>query len=223
MRRAVRLVAVALTSAAMASSGFAVGPRPEPVRAALVAVGVDDTLTMKHDRTAVVAAPGVLANDLNLVGGTTAILVSGVSYGTLSLHADGGYSYSPTSSYVGSDSFRYRPSGLLSTAATVRITITNVMPVALPDAYTGSPGTTLVVAAPGVLANDTDADGDALVAALVGSVSGSLSLDPNGGFRYTPPGAFSGITTFSYRVWDGVTWSLSTTVALTILAPLPTP
>ena len=222
MRRILRLTAAGSILAASVMSGLVIGPHPEPARAALAAVGVNDSLTMKHDRTAVVAAPGVLANDLNLLGGATAILVSGVSHGTLSLQSNGGYTYTPTSGYVGGDSFRYRPSGLLSTAATVTITITNAAPVPKPDAYTWAGGT-LVVAAPGVLANDTDADGDALVAEQVGGITGSLTLGANGGFQYTPGGGFSGTATFTYRVWDGAVWSGTTTVSLTLSAPPSTP
>jgi hypothetical protein len=214
-------LAVAVVLAVTVASVMAVGPPPQ-ARAALVAVAMPDSLTMKHDRTAVVPAPGVLGNDLYLLGGATAVLVSGVTHGTLSLQSNGGYTYTPSAGYIGSDSFRYRPSGaLLST--TVTITITNAAPVARPDAYSGMAGTTLVVAAPGVLANDSDADGDALSAAQVGGVTGSLNLHPNGGFEYTPGGGFSGTATFSYRVWDGVTWSGTTTVTLTIVAPTPSP
>ncbi|MGH2417853.1 MAG: Ig-like domain-containing protein, partial [Candidatus Limnocylindria bacterium] len=152
-----------------------------------------------------------------------AILVSGVAHGTLDLRGDGSYTYVPAPGYVGPDSFRYRPSGLLSTAATVRITVTNVVPVAAPDAYAGAWGTTLTIAAPGILANDADADGDALVAQLVGGgIGGLLELDPSGGFRYTPGGGFSGTATFNYRVSDGLAWSALTSVAMTI-APAPTP
>jgi hypothetical protein len=222
MRRIVRLTAVGAVLAATALSGLVIGPMPSPVRAALAALGVNDTLTMKHDRTAIVPAPGVLGNDVNIPGGATAILVSGVTHGALSLRSDGGYTYMPGSGYVGADSFRYRPSGLLSTAATVTITITNATPVAKPDAYSFA-GAALVVAAPGVLANDTDADGDALTAERVGGITGSLNLDPDGGFQYTPGGGFSGSATFSYRVWDGVAWSGTTTVTLTRPAPSPTP
>jgi len=216
-------VAVSLMVAATAMSGLLVGPAPQHARAALTAIGVADSLTMKHDRTAVVPAPGVLGNDLNLLGGATAILVSGVSHGSLTLRSDGGYTYTPSAGYVGTDSFRYHPSGLLYTSATVTITITNATPVARPDAYSGMAGTTLVVAAPGVLANDTDADGDALVTEQVGGITGSLDLHPNGGFSYTPGGGFSGTATFNYRVWDGVVWSGTTTVTLTIVAPTPSP
>jgi hypothetical protein len=222
MRRLIRLAAAGLVLATSAMSGAVVLLRPEPARAALIAIAMPDSLTMKHDRTAVVAAPGVLGNDLN-VGGATAVLTSGVTHGALSLQANGGYTYTPASGYVGGDSFQYRPSGLLTTPTTVTITITNATPVANPDAYSGYAGTTLVVAAPGVLVNDTDADADPLVTQQVGGVTGSLNLNSDGGFQYTPGGGFAGTATFNYRVWDGVAWSGTTTVSLTISAPASTP
>jgi hypothetical protein len=209
--------------ATTAVTGFLIGPPPERAAAALVATGIDDNLTTKHDRPRVVAAPGVLGNDLNLLGGASAILVSGVSHGTLTLRGDGGYTYTPTAGYVGADSFRYRPSGLLSTPATVRITVTNAAPVAAPDAHASVSGMTLLVAAPGVLGNDLDADGDALTAELVGGVaSGALMLDPTGAFSYMPGGGFSGAVSFSYRVSDGLTWSVPAIVSM-MIAPAPTP
>ncbi len=209
VREAIRLLA-AIALASTAVTGFLIGPPPERAAAALIATGIDDTLTTKHDRPRIVAAPGVLGNDLNLLGGASAILVSGVSHGTLSLRNDGGYTYTPAPGFVGADSFRYRPSGLLSTAATVRITVTNAAPIAAPDAYSSGWGVTLVVAAPGVLVNDVDADGDALTAELVGGVvSGALTLSPTGAFSYNP-GGFSGTASFSYRVFDGLSWSAPT-------------
>ena len=222
IRQALYLVALATALASTATSGLLAGS-PQPVRAALVATGVADSATVKHDRTLVVAAPGVLANDLDLLGSSTAVLVSGVSRGTLSLRSDGGYTYVPASGFVGTDSFRYRPSGLLSTAARVTITVTNAVPLARLDSYTW-PGGTLVVQAPGVLANDSDADGDALIAELDGGgLSGSFDLDETGGFRYTPGGGFSGAGTVNYRVWDGVTWSATTTISLSLQVATPTP
>jgi hypothetical protein len=217
------LVVASVVLAGTALSGVLVAP-PQQARAALVATGVPDSATVKHDQTVVTAAPGVLGNDLNLLGGSTAILVSGVSHGTLDLRSNGGFSYAPDPGYVGTDSFRYRPSGLLSTAAKVTITITNAAPVANPDAYMWPAGATLVVAAPGVLANDTDADGDELIAELAGGgISGSFDLEEDGSLRYTPGGGFSGSGAVSYRVWDGLAWSATTTISLATQSPTPTP
>ena len=224
IHQCLRVSVGAVVISTMALSGLFIGPAPGEARGALVATAINDSYAVKHDRLAVIPAPGVLANDLNLLGGASAILVSNVSHGTLNLRSDGGFTYTPAARYVGPDTFRYRPSGLLSTAATVTITVTNATPVARPDGYSWPAGSTLVVAAPGVLANDADADGDALVTEMVGGgISGSLTLDANGALRYTPGGGFSGTATFSYRVWDGVAWSAATTVSLNSVAPTPTP
>jgi hypothetical protein len=189
-------------------------------------IGVADTLTMLHDTVAVVPPPGVLGNDVDLDGGATAVLDSPPSHGTVNLRSDGGYTYKPNAGYVGTDEFWYHAtSNLLNSLTTpVTITITNVPPVAVDDAYSGTTGKPLVVPAPGVLKNDIDADGDPLRAELRGGISpGSIDLDPDGGFTYDPGGGdFTGVTTFNYRIWDGAAWSLEATVAITML-PEPTP
>ena len=103
----------------------------------------------------------------------------------------------------------------------MRIDVTNAVPVARNDSYTWAGGT-LTVSAPGVLANDSDADGDALTAELVGGgVSGSLDLDPDGGFQLHPGGGFGSSGSFKYRVSDGKGWSPPVTVTLTIAAATP--
>jgi Big-like domain-containing protein len=188
-------------------------------------VGVADTLTMVHDRVAVVPPPGVLGNDLDLDGGATAVLDSSPTHGTVSLRSDGGYTYTPNAGYVGTDEFWYHAtSRLLNSLSTpVTITITNVPPVAVSDAYSGTTGTPVVVTAPGVLTNDHDADGDAISAALVtGVVNGTLSFSTDGAFTYTPAAGFAGADGFTYRISDGIAWSSPAAVSLTV-SPPPTP
>lgn len=217
MRRvAVRLLAFC------ALSGCLLG-MVDTANAGLLSVAVNDSYSGRHDRILSVAAPGVLSNDVDvdLLGGTAVELVSNVSNGTLNLAADGGFTYLPRAGYVGQDSFRYRLRGLLTTAATVTLTVTNARPVATNDAYTVIPGRTLTVAAPGVLGNDGDADGDPLTVADHSGVSGSLDLRSNGAFSYTPNGRFSGSTTFTYTITDGIATSTAT-VTLT-RAPVPSP
>jgi hypothetical protein len=56
------------------------------------------------------------------------------------------------------------------------------------------------IAAPGVLANDTDTENDALQAVLVTSTAnGDLTLNPDGSFTYVPDPDFAGTDTFTYR------------------------
>src|SRR5437762_5105249 len=85
------------------------------------------------------------------------------------------------------------------------LTPSNDAPVAHDDSYSLAEDTTLTVAAPAVLANDSDADGDTLsVAALVsGPAHGSLALNPNGALTYTPAANFNGTDSFTYKVNDG--------------------
>ena len=72
-------------------------------------------------------------------------------------------------------------------------TVGNVAPIALPDGYTTYQNTSINISWPsGVLANDTDVDGNTLTAALVSTTShGTLTLNANGGFFYNPANGFT--------------------------------
>jgi PKD repeat protein len=80
----------------------------------------------------------------------------------------------------------------------------NQAPTAANDGpYQAEEDQTLTVSAPGVLANDSDPEGDALTAVLLTNASnGKVTLDGNGSFEYTPNANFSGGDSFTYRVDD---------------------
>lgn len=86
--------------------------------------------------------------------------------------------------------------------------------------YTTNEDTALTVsAANGVLANDTDAEGDTLTAMKVSDpANGTLMLDSEGSFTYTPNANFSGTDTFTYKANDGTADSNVATVTLTVNA-----
>jgi len=95
----------------------------------------------------------------------------------------------------------------------------NTAPVAVADSYTTAKNTALVVAANGVLANDTDAQANALTAVLnSGPGKGSLALNSNGSFTYTPAANFTGADSFSYRANDGLLNSNVVTVGISVNA-----
>jgi VCBS repeat-containing protein len=101
----------------------------------------------------------------------------------------------------------------------------NVSPVAVNDGYDANEDETLTVnAANGVLKNDTDANaGDALTASLETDVeNGSLTLDSDGSFDYTPNKDFNGTDTFTYTANDGTVDSAPATVTITV-APVDEP
>lgn len=74
-----------------------------------------------------------------------------------------------------------------------------------------------VEAAAGVLANDSDADGDTLTARLVKApINGTLKLSEDGSFSYRPNEDFLGQDTFTYEAFDGANASSPATVKLTL-------
>jgi hypothetical protein len=85
------------------------------------------------------------------------------------------------------------------------------------DFYVTPEGSALTVPAPGVLTNDT---GGTLTAVLVsGTANGTLTLNRNGAFVYTPTNNFTGVDGFTYRAKNGSQTSSVVTVDIMVLAP----
>jgi VCBS repeat-containing protein len=96
---------------------------------------------------------------------------------------------------------------------------TNQAPVATADTYGTAEDTPLPVNAPGVLANDSDPDNDPLSAGLVSGPShGTLTLNPDGSFVYTPATNHTGSDSFTYQASDGTLTSNLATVTITVSA-----
>jgi uncharacterized delta-60 repeat protein len=90
-------------------------------------------------------------------------------------------------------------------------------PVAANDSYSTLLNTTLTVAAPGVLSNDGYLNGPMLTAALVsGTANGTLTLNADGSFTYTPNTGFTGLDSFTYRATDGLAPSNPATVTILV-------
>ncbi len=178
-------------------------------------VAVDDHYTVVAGETLDVPAPGVLGNDSDPDGDQLA-LISSTSPQHHALKAtwiDGRIQYKPIIGYTGPDQFTYTVTDWKGGESTATIYIdvvspgeTNHAPVAVDDKYTVAAGETLTVPAPGLLANDTDEDGDALTVAMVQSAAHAevQSVQFNGALVYKPEPGFTGVETFSYRVSDGV-------------------
>ena len=187
-------------------------------------IAVNDEYTTDEDQTLTISAPGMLENDTDVEGDAlTSILVSGPANGTLTANADGSFTYTPNADFDGVDGFSYKVSDGSgeSDVATVTINVTpiNDAPVSVDDTYTTDEDTTLSIAAPGVLANDTDVEGDSLTASLVtGPSNGTVTLNADGSFEYTPNANFSGTDTFTYTSADASANSAEATVTITVNA-----
>jgi len=93
----------------------------------------------------------------------------------------------------------------------------NTVPVAQDDNYEAWRAELLEVGAPGVLENDSDADGDSLEAQLVqGALHGDLILNADGSFTYSSDNFFEGLDSFTYVVSDGNSTSEIVTVEILV-------
>jgi hypothetical protein len=97
----------------------------------------------------------------------------------------------------------------------------NRPPAAADDSYSTAHNTPLTVAAPGLLGNDSDPDGDPLTAGTpTQPAHGTLQLNTDGAFTYTPSTGFSGVDTFTYMATDPFGGMDTATVTITV-APAP--
>ncbi|MBL8826779.1 MAG: tandem-95 repeat protein, partial [Planctomycetaceae bacterium] len=185
-------------------------------------VATDDVFTTAEDTELNVLLPGVMSNDSDIENNSlTAAVVTGPSHGSLTLNVDGSFKYTPAANYNGPDSFTYRVNDGTadSNVATVTLNVTavNDAPLASNDTYTIAQDSVLTVTAAGVLVNDQDVDGDLLNASQVmGPAHGTLVLNSNGSFVYTPTAGYSGPDTFTYVAQDGTASSGIATVSIQV-------
>jgi DNA-binding beta-propeller fold protein YncE len=184
----------------------------------------DDSYTTEEDTPLHIPAPGVLGNDVDADGDDlTVIILDNPTNGAVVLDGNGSFFYNPDADFHGDDSFTYMVidgSGETATA-TVHLTVTpvNDAPVAVDDSYITDEDTVLDIAAPGVLGNDVDADGDDLRVTIVDNpVNGLLVVQDDGSFTYTPKAGFTGTDSFTYTVFDDTGASARATVTLTVEA-----
>jgi VCBS repeat-containing protein len=185
---------------------------------------VNDKYSTPQDVTLTIPAPGVLDNDINKENDSlTATLVSSPASGSLTLNGDGSFSYIPVAGFTGDVTFSYNVSDGITTSSDGVVTITvstsgvNIPPTSCDDEYDVTEGTLFTLAAPGVLLNDSDANGDSLHAVLSHYPShGVLVLNSDGSLTYTPVSGYTGNDFFTYRAQDTVSASNLSTVKLNI-------
>jgi len=183
-------------------------------------VVANDAYNTNEDTT--LNGSSVLANDSDVDNDPlTAELVSTTHHGVLNFNVDGTFTYSPAANYNGPDSFTYKakdPSNAESNVATVSLTINpvNDPPVAANDSYVTNSNSPLNVNAPGVLANDTDIDSSITAVLASGPSHGTLALNADGSFTYTPSSDYTGNDTFTYSAYDGAAYSNTATVTITV-------
>jgi hypothetical protein len=184
-------------------------------------VGVDDNFEVVEGAQLVVDPPGLLVNDFDPDGDPIASgFHSDPAGGTiLAMTSDGAFIYEPDPGFVGVDSFAYAVRDDLGSVtgrvvdATITVTAAagttasgsgpNAPPVGVDDAFEVGENRTLEIAAPGVIANDSDPEADPISVALISATSnGKIVAKEVGSFRYTPDPGFTGVDSFRYAVED---------------------
>ena len=191
--------------------------------------GLEDFISVSSGGTVIVLNDGatnsVLANDIDPEGDAiTAVEVLAPVNGSLTLFADGTFTYTHDGSATTTDVFIYTPRDNFSIGNTTTVTIyINDLPVGVTETialFEGGTATTTTNAATSVLVNDTDANaGDAaLLTASIGTspLHGTLSLNGNGSFVYNHGGTENFSDSFTYIPYDGKGYGLPTSVSITI-------
>jgi uncharacterized delta-60 repeat protein len=181
------------------------------------------------DEDTMLAGSSVLVNDSDPDGDTLVISTtaeSDVTNGNLTLFANGTFSYLADGDFNGVDSFTYTVEDGQGGSETAIVSITvnpiNDAPTASSDSYSLSEGASLNVgaaAANRLLINDSDIDGDVITLStspVVNVSNGSLTLNSDGSFVYTPTANYSGSDSFTYQIDDGKGATANATVALSV-------
>ncbi|MTI19728.1 tandem-95 repeat protein, partial [Fulvivirga sp. RKSG066] len=183
----------------------------------------DDVATIDEDTN---ASGDLLANDLDPNGDNLNINttpVSDPSNGTVTINSDGTYNYVPDANFFGTDTFEYEVCDDSATPqcsiATVTITVNPVNDS--PEAVNDLVNTALDTDVSGnVLTNDSDIESDLLtvnISPITGPTNGTVVLNADGTFIYSPDGGFTGSDTFTYQVCDDGTPSACATATVTII------
>lgn len=172
---------------------------------------------------------GLRANDIDtdntpFINPLQARVVSHPANGSLALSTTGAFTYVPNPEFTGTDTFTYlvNDRAFNSNTATVTINVASVndAPAALDDHYAVNQDSVLTVsAAAGVLANDSDADGDTLKLTLIETTThGTVTLNADGSFVYAPDAGYSGNDSFTYVASDTLSDSRTATVSIFLSA-----
>jgi CSLREA domain-containing protein len=136
--------------------------------------------------------------------GMTFAKVTDPAHGSVAVHANGSFTYTPAANYNGTDSFTFRSNdgAAESAPATVSIVITpvNDAPVAVNDSGATAEDTSVVL---NVRANDTDPDNDTLTVTGVTNGANGIVTTNGATVTYTPAADFFGSDGFSYTISDG--------------------
>ena len=186
------------------------------------------------------------ADTLTVVNPATAVAATGpfnlttANGGAVAFNPDGTYTYTPATGFTGEDTFSYTIADSSGKTASADVSIevrdttpidptdptgpTNTIPVAQNDNFSVLQDTPFTST---VMGNDGDPDGDVIVIAdgtgtpaaavqTIATPNGSVDLNPDGMFTYTPNAGYIGTDTFTYTIVDPSGATDTATVELSV-------
>ncbi len=212
------------------AGGTATGTVAIAVGGALTAAPDSFNVTENHPLTGNVLANNGHGADSDTDGDALSVAAGtfATAHGSVSLQANGSFTYTPTTGFTGSDGFSYTLQDGHGDTATGNVTLAvsdppNNPPVAEPDSFTGVENSSVTgnVMADNGSGPDTDLDGDPLstIAFSAATAHGSVALQADGDFTYTPATGYTGSDSFTYTLKDSNGATDTATVSLTIGLP----
>ncbi|MBU3003891.1 retention module-containing protein, partial [Paraglaciecola arctica] len=130
-----------------------------------------------------------------------------VNGGTVSVNSSGNFIYTPASNFVGTDTFTYTITDADGDSSTATVSVAvlganlNALPDAVNDSFNVDENTELTGS---VIGNDDLGDNPTTVTAFdaVSTNGGTVNVNPDGSFSYTPANNFVGADTFTYTITD---------------------
>jgi large repetitive protein len=183
-----------------------------------VPVAVADNVTTNEDssKSGTLAGNDTPSGD----GGNLWAKVSNPTHGTVVVNADGTYAYTPVANYNGSDSFTYKITDVDGDVSTATVSITVVSVNDLPVAVADNVSTNEDSPKSGTLAtNDTPSgDGGNVWAKVSNPTRGTVIVNADGTYTYTPIANYNGSDNFTYKITDVDGDASTATVNITVVS-----
>lgn len=168
----------------------------------------------------------IMSNDVDPDGGSLRLsALSTPGYGTAQVLDNDSILYVPQEGFEGIDALIYtimdEDGGTAAAVVTINVLGANAIPVALDDVFSVTAGASTTI---DVLSNDEDPDGGSLTfVAFSLPLHGTLNLNADNTFTYTPGAGFIGSDTFTYTVRDNRNSTATGRVTLTVVEQNNTP
>ena len=177
-----------------------------------------------------------IVDPATVTAATAAVTITTAGGGTVVMNPDGTYEYTPATDFTGEDTFDYTVTDTFGKTDTATVSIEvrdlddpsgNTPPIATDDTFSSFVDVPL---SSSVISNDTDPNGDVITIADVAGIAattaqaiattagGTVTLNTDGTFTYTPPAGFIGEDTFDYSIVDPSGVTDDATVTLNIAA-----